>query len=375
MDPPGRFLKEDRVGVGVWFDMGDASAIKKTGQALREDAPDIINMVDINNGDNNSDEAAATVQAAAVAVTTAIAMVKLAETAAFLLQEENSNDNSQGGIIHPTEHEKRRQVEQTLMDAYNRLTIASYQLTIASEAQSQYEESRARIAAMDGSGGSYLTYFMTSGMDVPRFTISSYLDYDSRINLSLTSKRMKDEFYAHNSSNNNSITNNNNDDNMKFVREIVISRTGDEGRVQDFFSNWCTNYESRFFVISRTGDEGRVRDFFSNWCTNYKNRNNNGLDERLPFFTRMVVDNRTEINGYDYTCEASRRQLIGEDSPMKFVQDLDLSSSPGSDNNVCAHFPCILSILVPNIRHLNLSNTRYNNNNGSCWYIHDIVLV
>ena len=43
MDPPGRFLKEDRVGVGVglWFDIGDASAIKKTGQALREDAPDI----------------------------------------------------------------------------------------------------------------------------------------------------------------------------------------------------------------------------------------------------------------------------------------------------------------------------------------------
>ena len=43
MDPPGRFLKEDRVGagVGLWFDIGDASAIKKTGQALREDAPDI----------------------------------------------------------------------------------------------------------------------------------------------------------------------------------------------------------------------------------------------------------------------------------------------------------------------------------------------
>ena len=41
MDPPGRFLKEDRVGLGLWFDIGDASAIKKTGQALREDAPDI----------------------------------------------------------------------------------------------------------------------------------------------------------------------------------------------------------------------------------------------------------------------------------------------------------------------------------------------
>jgi hypothetical protein len=51
MHPPGRFLKEDRVVVGgvggstatggLWFDIGDANAIKKTGQALREDAPDI----------------------------------------------------------------------------------------------------------------------------------------------------------------------------------------------------------------------------------------------------------------------------------------------------------------------------------------------
>jgi len=35
MDPPGRFLKEDR-GTGMWFDIGDADAIKKTGQAIRE---------------------------------------------------------------------------------------------------------------------------------------------------------------------------------------------------------------------------------------------------------------------------------------------------------------------------------------------------
>ena len=40
MDPPGRFLKEDK-GTELWFDIGDAKAIKKTGQALREDAPDI----------------------------------------------------------------------------------------------------------------------------------------------------------------------------------------------------------------------------------------------------------------------------------------------------------------------------------------------
>ncbi|KAL7568220.1 hypothetical protein ACA910_004220 [Epithemia clementina (nom. ined.)] len=38
-DPSGRFLKED--SDGAWYDIGDAKAIKKVGQALREDAPDI----------------------------------------------------------------------------------------------------------------------------------------------------------------------------------------------------------------------------------------------------------------------------------------------------------------------------------------------
>jgi len=39
MTPAGRFLKEDPDG--SWYDIGDAKAIKKVGQALREDAPDI----------------------------------------------------------------------------------------------------------------------------------------------------------------------------------------------------------------------------------------------------------------------------------------------------------------------------------------------
>jgi hypothetical protein len=38
-NPSGRFLKEDPDG--SWYDIGDAKAIKKVGQALREDAPDI----------------------------------------------------------------------------------------------------------------------------------------------------------------------------------------------------------------------------------------------------------------------------------------------------------------------------------------------
>jgi len=37
LTPPGRFLKKDR-STGMWFEIGDAKAIKKTGQALREDA-------------------------------------------------------------------------------------------------------------------------------------------------------------------------------------------------------------------------------------------------------------------------------------------------------------------------------------------------
>ena len=45
MNPPGRFLKEDPDG--MWFDIGDAKAIKKAGQALREDAPDIRGEVDV----------------------------------------------------------------------------------------------------------------------------------------------------------------------------------------------------------------------------------------------------------------------------------------------------------------------------------------
>ncbi|CAJ1951238.1 unnamed protein product [Cylindrotheca closterium] len=45
MQPAGRFLKEDGKS-GMWYDIGDAKAIKKTGQALREDAPDIRPEID-----------------------------------------------------------------------------------------------------------------------------------------------------------------------------------------------------------------------------------------------------------------------------------------------------------------------------------------
>eukprot|EP00542_Grammatophora_oceanica_P021108 CAMPEP_0194033734 /NCGR_PEP_ID=MMETSP0009_2-20130614/6296_1 /TAXON_ID=210454 /ORGANISM="Grammatophora oceanica, Strain CCMP 410" /LENGTH=406 /DNA_ID=CAMNT_0038674453 /DNA_START=161 /DNA_END=1381 /DNA_ORIENTATION=- len=40
MDPPGRFLKEEEK-TGLWWDIGDANAIKKVGQALREHKQEI----------------------------------------------------------------------------------------------------------------------------------------------------------------------------------------------------------------------------------------------------------------------------------------------------------------------------------------------
>lgn len=54
MNPPGRFLKEEK-GTGMWYDIGDAKAIKKTGQALREDAPDIRPGID-GDGGSSGDE-------------------------------------------------------------------------------------------------------------------------------------------------------------------------------------------------------------------------------------------------------------------------------------------------------------------------------
>ena len=45
MNPPGRFLKEDSSD-GFYYDIGDAKAIKKVGQALREDASGIRNEIE-----------------------------------------------------------------------------------------------------------------------------------------------------------------------------------------------------------------------------------------------------------------------------------------------------------------------------------------
>lgn len=51
MEPAGRFLKADPDG--SWYDIGDQKAIKKVGQALREDAPDVR---DSDDDEDNNDE-------------------------------------------------------------------------------------------------------------------------------------------------------------------------------------------------------------------------------------------------------------------------------------------------------------------------------
>lgn len=40
----GRFLKLDNT-TGYWYEIGDKAAFRKTGQALREGAPDVRNML------------------------------------------------------------------------------------------------------------------------------------------------------------------------------------------------------------------------------------------------------------------------------------------------------------------------------------------
>jgi len=55
MNPPGRFLKEEK-GARMWYDIGDAKAIMKTGQALREDAPNIRPSIDENGGSSGDEK-------------------------------------------------------------------------------------------------------------------------------------------------------------------------------------------------------------------------------------------------------------------------------------------------------------------------------
>jgi hypothetical protein len=53
MHPPGRYLKED--STGAWYDIGDKKAIKKVGQALREDGAEVRQELHRNSSDEEGD--------------------------------------------------------------------------------------------------------------------------------------------------------------------------------------------------------------------------------------------------------------------------------------------------------------------------------
>lgn len=57
MTPSGRFLKED--SDGAWYDIGDKKAIKKVGQALREDASEVRQELDQVSAPNQTQKTAA----------------------------------------------------------------------------------------------------------------------------------------------------------------------------------------------------------------------------------------------------------------------------------------------------------------------------
>ena len=52
----GRFLKLDNT-TGYWYEIGDKAAFRKTGQALREGAPDVRNMLAGSEGEEDRADA------------------------------------------------------------------------------------------------------------------------------------------------------------------------------------------------------------------------------------------------------------------------------------------------------------------------------
>ena len=74
----GRFLKEEveNVASAAWYDIGDAKAIKKVGQALREDAQEVVKAANQSDDDNNNSNASA-----AKSVSVALPQGAMADTA------------------------------------------------------------------------------------------------------------------------------------------------------------------------------------------------------------------------------------------------------------------------------------------------------
>eukprot|EP00562_Extubocellulus_spinifer_P003670 CAMPEP_0178538230 /NCGR_PEP_ID=MMETSP0696-20121128/36998_1 /TAXON_ID=265572 /ORGANISM="Extubocellulus spinifer, Strain CCMP396" /LENGTH=726 /DNA_ID=CAMNT_0020170483 /DNA_START=286 /DNA_END=2466 /DNA_ORIENTATION=+ len=92
MDPPGRFLKEEKDG--MWWDIGDEKARKKVGQALREDAPDIRPNLDVVAGGAGAGAAGVAIPTKADEAATARAAAAAAGGSAELTPGDGSTDSA-----------------------------------------------------------------------------------------------------------------------------------------------------------------------------------------------------------------------------------------------------------------------------------------
>lgn len=104
MNPPGRFLKEEK-GDGMWYDIGDAKAIKKTGQALREDAPEIRPAIDTDGGSSGDEKKPGTSMSAEKT-----GMIKTAGKSKGRSPNASPRGNRQGNIIMDEQHQQQNLV-------------------------------------------------------------------------------------------------------------------------------------------------------------------------------------------------------------------------------------------------------------------------
>lgn len=100
MNPPGRFLKEEK-GTGMWYDIGDAKAIKKTGQALREDAPEIRPAIDVDGGSSGDEKTKKSPHVSPHSGGRNTVSQQHLNQAPILPQSQNYNNDFQGQISMP----------------------------------------------------------------------------------------------------------------------------------------------------------------------------------------------------------------------------------------------------------------------------------
>ena len=119
----GRFLKED--SDGSWWDIGDQKAIKKVGQALREDAPDIREEIHPDEEEDNAKSMAAPAQKTPETIATIPIATAISGRGAKVI-----TTNGSSSAQHAQQQQEQSQQPTAL--AYQRLTAppASYQQII-----------------------------------------------------------------------------------------------------------------------------------------------------------------------------------------------------------------------------------------------------